>query len=171
MIDIVQFPVNATLLWVKQLGFQKFVHFKDIPAVLGGSEERHLQAVRNHRTLLLLSSELVKEKDRLHFRTSGLTHQILQLAYKNDVAIGFCFSLLLDRKGAERAMILGRMMQNVRLCRKYKVRMVLCSFAKNVYGLKSASDLQAFGRVLGMTPLEAKKALEFSQREEGIRFL
>ena len=162
MIDIVRFPVDMKVSWVKSLGFQKFVQAKEIGAALGGTEEKNLAAVRQRRPVVLLVDE-VKEKDKLHYRSSGLTHQILQLASQHTTAFGFCFSTLLDKKGKDRALLLGRMMQNVQLCRKYKIRMVLCSFARNMYELKSASDLQSFGRLLGMTPLEAKKALNFSQ--------
>mgnify|MGYP001578923586 CR=1 FL=1 len=96
---------------------------------------------------------------------------LLQLAHKNDTAIGFALQPLLAVKGEQRAMLMGRMMQNVRLCRKYKVRMVLCSFAEDLFDLRSASDLQSFGRVLGMTPGEAKEALQFRKRREDVRFM
>ncbi len=171
MIDVVQFRVDMNIPWVKRLGFRQFVHYKEIGGVIGGDEDAHLRAVRNSHVRVLLCPELVKGRDHLHWRNAGLTSQILQLAQKHGIAIGFCFSSVLEREGVERSQVLGRMMQNVRLCRKYRVGMVLCSFACDIYGLRSASDLQSFGRILGMTPGEAKQALGFSLRERGVRVL
>ena len=60
-------------------------------------------------------------------------------------------------------------MQNVRLCRKYKVRMVLASFAHDPWEMRSAYDLLAFGQVLGMTPKEATVALNFTKKRQAIK--
>ena len=54
---------------------------------------------------------------------------------------------------------MGRMMQNVKLCKKYKVNMVISSFATSKFELKSPSDLISFGIILGMTPKEAKESI------------
>ena len=62
-------------------------------------------------------------------------------------------------------------MQNIRLCRKYKVKMVLASFATDKFEMRDARDLISFGVCLGMNPGEAKKALNFSKRKPDITII
>ena len=50
------------------------------------------------------------------------------------------------------------MMQNVKLCRKYKVKMLINSFAKNEYELRSRDALKSFGLVIGMNSREVIEA-------------
>ena len=49
------------------------------------------------------------------------------------------------------------MMQNVILCRKYKVKMLIFDLTNE----RSKEELRSFGLVLGMTPGEAKEAVNF----------
>lgn len=149
------------------LDFHKVVNAKTFLIIEGISEERNRKAVENKQVDILLSPERAGKKDRLRQRDSGLNHVLCALARDNNVAIGFNFSDVLNAENL--AEVLGRMMQNVRLCRKYKVRMVLASFAKNPWEMRYARDLMAFGQVLGMTPKEAKKALNFTKKEQGIK--
>jgi len=96
----------------------------------------------------------------MHFRASGLNQVLAAIANKKKKIIGFNFNAILNTKGMLRSQLLGRMKQNVKLCRKYKVEMALASFAANPFELKAEKDLQAFGETLGMTPGEAKKAVK-----------
>ena len=169
MIDIVRFSVDMKNSWVKQLGFHEFLHYKNLHIILGWNEEKCLQILKRGKIDLLLCMETPGGKDPLHWRKSGLNHLLLTLARQHDTAVGFCLSNILEQKGVKRSQLLGRMMQNVRWCRTYKVRMVLCTFAQDIFGLRSASDLESFGRVIGMTPAEAKKALQFQKRKKDIQ--
>jgi len=171
MIDIVQFAVDREHPWVKSLGFRAFLEAKQLRVHVGGNEDSYQKVLQQGHLDILMNPELTMKKDHLHWRASGLNQVLLALAQKRDVAIGFGLRPLLQVDDAQRAVLLGRMMQNVRLCRKYKVRMVLCSFAKDLFGLRSASDVQSFGRVLGMTGAEAQQALQFEKRKGGVRFL
>ncbi len=103
--------------------------------------------------------ELTKNKDKTHYRLSGLDDVSCKLAAENDIAIGFSFSSLLDSK-LPRAVLLGRMAQNIRFCKKFKLKMVLASFACQPYDMRSPHDLKALGISLGMTPIEAKMSIE-----------
>lgn len=170
MIDLVAFSDDAHHSWVRRLGFHQFLPYKHLHVVLGGDEEKNLKAVKD-RSVDVLFPESAKGKDSLHWRRSGLNQVLLRLAKKNRVAIGFSLCAVLDHKGEKRGLVLGRMMQNVFLCRKYEVGMVLCSFAHDLWGLRSASDLASFGRVIGMTPGEVKNALHFERKNNGVRIL
>tara|TARA_Y100000310_G_scaffold193072_1_gene193030 strand:+ start:647 stop:1156 length:510 start_codon:yes stop_codon:yes gene_type:complete len=127
--------------------------------VLGGDEDINRAAVECKNVDVLLCPERNRKGDGLHQRRSGLNQVLCKLARKNKVAIGFSFNLVLSAKGKERAKIIGRMRQNVRLCRKYQADMVLGSFAARKYELRSRDCLKAFGFVLGMTGKEVKNAL------------
>ena len=108
---------------------------------------------------ILFGVESSQPKDFMHQRGSGLNHVLCALAKKNDVAIGFSFASILEKIGSQRAQLLGRMMQNIRLCRKYKVKTVIASFATDPWQMRSPHDLQSFFIMLGMHPSEAKNSL------------
>lgn len=126
--------------------------------VLGSANNRTVAETK--KVDILLSPEKGVKKDSLHHRNSGLDTVICGLAKKNSIAIGFNFNDILTNEGTKRAEIIGRMMQNVWLCRKYKLRVVLGSFAKDKWQMRARTDLISFGITLGMHPAEAKKSLE-----------
>lgn len=126
--------------------------------VAEGSELNRL-ILENKKVDILTGAEKSKKSDFLHYRNSGLNQVLCKLANKNNIAIAFNFNDVLIAKGTERARIMGRMMQNARLCRKYNVKMIIASFASNKFELKNANDLISFGTVIGMTPKEAKESL------------
>ena len=98
---------------------------------------------------ILLSPEKNNKRDFMFFRNSGLNQVLCKLAVKNHISIGFNFSDILNSNGKERSKLLGRMTQNVRLCKKYKVKMEFSSFAKNKFELRSDAILTSFAKVLG----------------------
>jgi len=80
-------------------------------------------------------------RDKMHYRDSGLNQVLCRLAAQKGVAIGFSFADVLSVQGAQRAVLLGRMMQNIRLCRKFKVAVRLGSFASSPKGMRGREDL------------------------------
>ncbi|MEK6973989.1 MAG: RNase P subunit p30 family protein [Nanoarchaeota archaeon] len=136
----------------------KNLNKNEIVIIEGNTINRDI--IENKNVDILLSPEKNIKNDSMHHRNSGLNKVICNLARKNNIAIGLSFSELLNSN--EKPILLGRMMQNVRLCRKFKVKMVLASFARNEYDLRSIDLLKAFALVVGMTPLEINKAFEHS---------
>ena len=122
---------------------------KGLVIVQGGDLDINRFAVENKQVDILLSPEKNTRKDLMFSRRSGLNQVLCKLAAKNGVAIGFDFSYLLHSSDKQRARILGRMKQNVKFCKKYKVKMVFSSFAKNKYELRSEDFLKVFARILG----------------------
>ena len=145
----------------KKLGFTSVINCKDLEIVFGGSERVNRNAVENNKVDILVNAEKSENKDLLHYRNSGLNQVLCKLANQNNVAIGFSFSEILRSK--ERSVLIGRIMQNIKLCGKYNVRMVFATFAKNKYEMRDARDLIGFCRVLKMTGKEAKEALNFGK--------
>ena len=125
-----------------------------IVVVQGGDDTINREAVSSSNVDILLDPHLGKRYDAMHQRDSGLNHVLCTLAKEHNVAIGFSFAVVLHAHN--RAKLLGRMMQNIRLCRKYKVRIVIGSFAKEQSDARNVKDMQSFFRVLGMTGKEVQ---------------
>lgn len=100
-------------------------------------------------------------KEHLHFRRTALNQVTCRLAKKNDTIIAFSFDNILNAKN--KALVFGRLMQSFRLCRKYKLKVLFASFARDKFGMRSSHDLLALLQVLGMTGMEAKKAMGMAE--------
>lgn len=131
---------------------------KDLWIAYCKDEKDIRKAAENKMVDIIIGLEEAEYKDSLHVRNSGLNEVICQLAHKNDISIGFSFNKLLHSN--QRTLLLGRMMQNVELCRKYRVKMLTASFAETKWDLRSYNELFSFVISLGMTPKEAKDSLE-----------
>jgi len=133
-----------------------------------GSEKNNARHILEKTDIdLAYGMESHMEKDFMHQRNSGLNHILCEIAAKRNKLIGISFGMLIDDTGNKLPQMMGRMKQNARLCRKYKVNLCIASFADDPYRMRGASDLISFGVVLGMNEGEAKKAL--SCVEEKIR--
>ena len=164
MLDLILSELPTTEGFSKNLiiKISKPINFSTELVIIEGSN--HNRDVLSSRAVdILLSPEKVSEKDQFNQRNSGLNHVLCLLARKNEIAIGFNIQELIRSKGKNRAQFFGRMQQNIRLCRKYKVRMVLASFASSVVEQRSVFELQQFGIVLGMPSKEAKEALQCAE--------
>ena len=69
---------------------------ESLVVIKGGDEKINRLAVENKKIDILLSPEDNNKKDSLFFRNSGLNHVLCRLANKNNVAIVFDFSFLLN---------------------------------------------------------------------------
>jgi len=128
--------------------------------VICKSPENNRSVFEKIRPSVVFELETLSKKDSMHSRNSGLNHILCSLANKNNILVGFSFSSVLDSEGIFKSQILGRMMQNIRLCRKYKVRTVIASFADGPYKMRAFHDLRSFFISLGMHPKEANDSLE-----------
>lgn len=109
---------------------------------------------------LVFAIEEAQPRDFMHQRGSGLNHIMCRFAKENNVKIGFSFNSILNSSGMSRAQVIGRMQQNILLCRKFKCRTVIASFAKDPYEMRAPKDLMAFFTEIGMHQKEAKDSLD-----------
>jgi len=116
-------------------------------------------ALERHDIEMVVGVEQDSRKDFMKSRNSGLNQVLCEIASKKKKIIGFDVSSLIISKGKRRALLLGRMMQNVILCRKYSVKMALCSFARTPWQLRNPKDLAAVGMMIGMDAAEARTAV------------
>lgn len=155
--DVVRFKKdNESLKLAKFLGFEGLIFIEDfskLNVVYGGNLDINNKAVRDKRVDVLLNPHDVKKEDNLHFRNSGLNQTTCRLAKENDIIIGISLDRLRD------GIDYGRVIQNIRLCKKYKVKVAFFSFARDKLELKGVNDMLAFCRVLGMDGELAKESL------------
>lgn len=108
----------------------------------------------------------VQSRDFMHHRGSGFNHVMARFAAEKGVHLGFSFRSILNSSSVQRAQIIGRLKQNIRLARKYRVKTIIASFAESPFEMRSPHDLANFFAVLGMHPKEAKDSLcrEFKKK-------
>ncbi len=81
-------------------------------------------------------------------RNSGFNHVLAKIAKKNNIAIGINIDEVVGLQKKEKAEVFARVIQNVKLCNKNKLRMIFISpSGKNK---RDSYDLKSLGFVLGM---------------------
>jgi len=118
------------------------------------------QIIEKEKPDILLNLEFGGRKDFLHHRASGLNHILAVIAREKDVSVGFGFSSILNANPKERSVVVGRMMQNIVFAHKFKFNVVLASFARDPWHMRSGYDLAAFFTSLGMTFSESRSGME-----------
>lgn len=110
------------------------------------SEEMLRFALERTDVDIVLGMEGIHYKDHTHYPRGGLDQITSKIAAAKGKTIGFSFADILRSK--DRGRLLGRMMLNIRLCKKYNVKMVFSSFASSKSEMRSTKDLEAFWRIL-----------------------
>jgi len=154
MIDIVKFNEKPF-----DLGFKKIHIISEFKIVTGGRSLEDNRKLIEKKMDIFLSPEENTNKNSVKFLDTGLNHVICKIAAEKNIAIGFSFSSLLNSDNT--ALTLAKFRYNVKLCRKYKTKIIIGSFAKNMFEMRAPKDLIAFGRVIGLDEKEAKEALNF----------
>lgn len=94
---------------------------------------------------------LIKQKDRkdkMKQRDAGLDLVMAKLAKKNNISIGIYLDEIIEAKEKGKSEIISRVIQNVKICNKKKVKMKFIALkSKNKRDLY---DLKSLGIVLGM---------------------
>ncbi|MBI2136536.1 hypothetical protein HYU06_05685 [Candidatus Woesearchaeota archaeon] len=112
-----------------------------------------------HRKIdFVYGAESVSSKDSMHNRNSGLNQILCKMLDECNIKLILSFKDIITLDNKKFAQFIGRVKQNIKLARKYKLGVKLGSFAQNIYGLRSRHDLIALLIVLGMHPKEAKNA-------------
>jgi len=118
---------------------------QDKEIIFSSDDELNRKVLEKEKIDILLINQAVR-KDFQKQRNSGFNQVLAKIAKKKNVVIGINLDEIVNSKGKEKAEILARIRQNVKLCNKNKLKMEFVGFKKkrNVY------DLKAFGLVLGM---------------------
>ena len=94
--------------------------------------------------ILLLNQE--GRKDFQKQRNSGFNHVLAKLAKKKNVIIGINLDEIINSEEKQKAVILARVMQNIKICNKNKLKMKFIQ--KN--NKRNIFDLKSLGLILGM---------------------
>ena len=95
--------------------------------------------------ILLLKQS--KRKDFQKQRNSGFNQVLAKIAKNKNITIGIDLDEIINAKSKQKAEILARIKQNIKLCNKNKLKMKFISLSKIK---RNQYDLKALGLVLGM---------------------
>jgi ribonuclease P/MRP protein subunit RPP1 len=126
-------------------------------SVHGGDEQINRAACSDDRVGLLMHPERGER--------NGLNQVIAKMAEKNHVALGLSFSYFWKTEAAERSRILALQHQNVVLCKKFGVPIVITSDAYSHFDLRAPRQLLALARLLSLGEAEAIAALSSAPRD------
>ncbi len=102
----------------------------------------------------LVDLELDSRRDNLHHRSSGLDTTSAGLCARHGTLVAVNIANLRARD----PVIIGRVMQNIALCRQHHAPMCVVSFAQHENELPHEQDVRSLLISLGMSPGEAKAA-------------
>jgi ribonuclease P/MRP protein subunit RPP1 len=138
---------------VKELKFLSKIRRKfDILLARGGDLKLNREACETPEVDILTHPEY----ERLD---SGLDHVSAKLAAKNNVAIEVNFREILISSKATRSKILANIQNNIKLAKKFKAPIILCSGALSHFELKDPYVMVSFATQLGLELKEAKEAI------------
>ena len=103
-------------------------------------------ALERSKVRAVVGVEALNVKDAMHHVRGGLDQVTCKLAVRKDVTICVSFADLLE---GERAKMLARIAFNIELCKKYNVKLLFSTFAKDVNGLRRPKDLLCLWQLLG----------------------
>ncbi len=116
-------------------------------------EEFNRKVLEMKNVDILLSPEIHNRKDKMKQRDSGLNEVLCDIAAKNKVKIGINLEEITKKQEKkEKAILLARIMQNIKLCRKAKCDLILLG----KYDKRAAFS---FLLTLGASTEQAKKAV------------
>lgn len=102
---------------------------------------------------IITETELHTNKDFIHHRNSGLNHVLADMMSRNNTAYGISFAMLIHNL----ELTLARLQQNILLHKKSKTKLVIASFARTPYEMRSWRDMAAFLGQLRLHPSVIKQ--------------
>lgn len=143
---------------------------KFLIGVGGGDDAFNRRVVESLRVDYLVSPERGFKKDSLKQRDSGLNHVVAKIARDKGILIVVNFNEVsklsskddsAEPKGKELALRLGRLVQNVRVCRKAGCGVRIGSFGLKEGEVFGEKERRAFGESLGMSSKQSVESVRF----------
>lgn len=104
---------------------------------------------------IITNLEQHERKDYMKQRDSGLNEILAKLAKQNNIKIGIHLQKLKSLTPQKKAIILGRIKQNIILCKRTKTQIIILDKEKF-----TKQDIMSFMQVLGASTTQAKEAIE-----------
>ena len=95
---------------------------------------------------IIVGAEKIHAEDSLHYVRGGWDQILCTIAAAKGKTIVFSMNDILY--AVDRPRLLARMRFNLKLCRKYKVKVLMANFAREKMEMRSKKDLEAWRRVL-----------------------
>jgi len=127
--------------------------------LVGGSEQANREASECWEVDAIASPYLIREKDFMHQRRSGIDYVIARSCAERGIAVEVNFSDVLNVYGRLRAQMLGRIVQNMCICADVGAPVLLTSGARTPYEVRAPMDLEAFLLSLELEQKDARYAL------------
>jgi RNase P/RNase MRP subunit p30 len=125
--------------------------------VYGNEDAFNRRVVETMKINFLINPETItkEKKDTLKQRDSGLNHVVAKEMAQKKINLVFDLDSLkvLDKK--QKAIVLARIIQNIKICRKAKCKMQFLSTSKDTKALES------FGFSVGMSSQQVSDAIKF----------
>ena len=165
-----EFIIKARILNIRELCFvYPFPGIKNAPEIKGvhittatiatpdqlksgNSDTKHCivhSDARNDRWLiekikpmLMFGFEFQQHNDFMHHRNSAINQITAKLMAKNNIVYGFPVAALIHASPQMQGIILGRFRQNIHLCKKYGVTVILASFATDPWDMRNLKDVR-----------------------------
>lgn len=141
---------------LKELGFSG-------ACVFGEAKAKELKVLKGQKDFTVLVSndekaqQLAAKRSSVDAIAGFIEDKVLREMAQRNIALLVKFSDLLDSKNKARTFYYTT--KTVKLARKIRTPIVVCSGAKDKWQLRSVSELVGFGEALGLTAKEAKEAL------------
>jgi len=124
----------------------------DVLLVRGGDLSINRLGVETPEVDILTHPELGR-------KDPGLNHVLVKEAAKNNVAIEINFRSIMLSTKSTRALVIKHMMENVKLCKKYKAPIITCSGAISHWQLRDPKVLISTAVMLGLELKQAKETV------------
>lgn len=111
---------------------------------------------------IMYGFEDVERKDSVHFPRSGINQVEAKLMAKNGVVYGVSLQRIIECIAKRDPRVIGRIMHNLMLQRKFKFPAMIGSFASKPLDMRQVKDLQSLLVVLSAEEKQARSMAGFS---------
>ncbi len=109
--------------------------------VVKAAGETDLHTLEHFPSAIMYGFEFSERKDFMHHRNSGMNHMHAAMMAEKNVIYGFPVAALVHAEEKLKGEIVGRLRQNIALAQKYKVKVVLASFASDPMDMRNGKDV------------------------------
>lgn len=135
--------------------FKQELKTEESPKIVMAQDDAfNRKAIEYGRFDILLGIENIERKLTVRQIDSGLNPFLISLMKKNNISLGIDIAFLRSLEKRKKARILSQMMQNIKLCRKRNVKLVL-------FSAKDKKDSLSLLQSMGASSQQTKKALSF----------
>lgn len=127
-----------------------------VRSAVSTADDGDRQTMEKQKPDVMFGFELAERRDYMHNRNSGLNQILVNIMNEKKIAYTFEWNSLVNPK--TRVQVLGRSPQNIMLCRKYHVPIIIGSFAHHPWEMIFPKDVASMCTLLGLPAHEALEA-------------